>query len=67
MVVGAGPEWQEMMQTPGEFVARMGVDRLEQPQDDPDVHGDDMQVLGDGAEDNGDADGAECEDHRFKW
>lgn len=42
MVLGTGPERQEMVQTPGELVARVGVDCLEQTEHNPDVHGEDV-------------------------
>lgn len=65
-MIGTGPEGEEMMQAPRELVAGVGVDGLEQAEDDPDVHGDDMQFLGDGAEDDGDSDRSESEDHGFQ-
>lgn len=65
MVVRAGPDGQEMMQTPGELVATVRVDSLEQPQGDPDVHGEDVKLASDGAPEDGRADGADAEDQYF--
>lgn len=65
VVVGAGPDGQEVVEGPGELVAGVRVDGLEDAQRDPDVHGQDVQVAGDGAPQDGRADGAEAEDHDF--
>jgi hypothetical protein len=53
------------VERPGELVAGVRVDGLENTQDDPDVHGQDVQVFGDGAPENWRADGAEAENHYF--
>lgn len=65
VVLGAGPEGDEVVETPGELVAAVGVDGLEEAKDDPDVHGHDVEVLGVGAPEDGAADGAKTEDHDF--
>lgn len=44
MVVCARPEGNDLVQAPREVVARMRIHRLEQPQNDPDVHSDNVQV-----------------------
>jgi hypothetical protein len=67
MVVRASPDRQEMVQRPGELISRMRINGLENAQRDPHVHGQDVQVLGDGAPQDGRADGAEAEDHDFDW
>lgn len=46
VVVSSGPDGQEVSQTPGEVVARVGINGLEQTQNDPHVHGDQMKVAG---------------------
>lgn len=66
MVIGTSPERQEVVQTPGELITRMGIDGLEEATDNPDVHGNDMQVLRQRAEDDGKSDSAESEDHGFE-
>lgn len=63
VVVGAGPDGQEVSQTPGEVVARVGVDGLEQTQDDPHVHGEQVEVTGEGDPEDWAADGADGEEH----
>lgn len=49
MVVSTGPEREEVVERPGELVAGVRVDGLEDTENDPDVHGQDVEVLGDGA------------------
>lgn len=63
VVIRTGPERQEVVKTPGEFIATVRVDGLEQTQDNPDVHGENVQVTGEGAPDDWAADGSETEDH----
>lgn len=65
MVVSAGPDGKEVVERPGELVAGVRVDGLEETENDPGVHGQDVKVLGDGAPQDGAADGAEAEDHDF--
>lgn len=55
------------MERPGEFIAGVRVDGLEKTQHDPDVHGEDVKILGDGAPQDGATDRAETEDHDFDW
>lgn len=52
VVVSTGPEWEEVVQRPWELVTRVGVNSLEQPQADPDRNGEQMQVSGEVAPDN---------------
>lgn len=63
MVTGPGVEGQEVVQAPGEVVAAVGVDGLEEAQGDPDVHGHDVEVTADQRPDDGDEDGARAKDH----
>ena len=44
VVVGAGPKGQEVAQAPGEVVAAVGIDGLEESEDDPHVHGKEMKL-----------------------
>lgn len=39
VVVGTGPEGEELAQAPGEVIPAVGVDSLEEAEDDPGVHG----------------------------
>ena len=61
--VGAAPERQDVVQAPGEIVAGVGVDGLEQAQRDPGVHGQDVQVAGNRAVQDGRKHRAEAEEH----
>ena len=65
VVLGARPERQEVVQGPGELVAGVRVDGLEEAAHDPEVHGQDVQVAGDGAPGDGAEDRAGAEDHDF--
>ena len=49
VVVSTGPEREEVVERPGELVAGVRVDGLEDTKNNPDVHGQDVKVLGDGA------------------
>ena len=60
VVIGPGPEGKEVMQAPGELVSAMSVDGLKQAQDDEDVHGKDVQVVGDGTPEDGHAQRSHC-------
>lgn len=59
------PERQEVVQRPGELVAGVRIDGLEETAHDPQVHGQDVQVAGDGAPGDGAEDRAGAEDHHF--
>lgn len=65
MMLSASPERQEVVQAPGELVAAMRIDGLEQAEHNPSVHGKDVQVLGDGAPDDRNSDSPESKDHDF--
>lgn len=52
MMVCTCPERKEVVQRPWELVTRVGVNSLEQPQADPDRNGEQMQVSGEVAPDN---------------
>lgn len=65
VVLSASPERKEVVQAPGELIATVRIDGLEQTEDDPAVHGQDVEILGDGAPDDGASYGTETEDHDF--
>lgn len=52
VVVGSGPDGQEVPQAPGEVVARVGVNGLEKTQNNPHVHGDQVKVASQGDPEN---------------
>lgn len=62
-MLGASPERQNVVQTPGELVAAVRIDGLEQAADNPGVHGQDVEVFGNGAPHDGNTDAAESENH----
>lgn len=65
MVFRTRPEGQEMMQAPGKFIATMSVDCLAQSTDDPDVHGQYVEISGHGTQQDRRSDGAESKYHDF--
>jgi len=62
-MLSTGPERQEVVQAPREFVATVCIDGLKQTAGDPEVHGQDVKVLGAEGPDNWDYDCACAEDH----
>jgi hypothetical protein len=66
IVVGStGPDGKEVAQTPGEVVAAVRVDGLEKTEDDPGVHGEEVELAGDGKENNGAPDDTNSEESCF--
>lgn len=65
VVVGTGPEWEELAQAPGEVVAAVGVDSLEEAEEDPGVHRQEVEVVGEGDPNNRAADNTETEKHHL--
>lgn len=63
VVIGTGPEGQDVAQAPGEVVAAVGIDGLEETKDDPDIHGDEMKVTGDGEQNNRRTNDTHAEEH----
>jgi hypothetical protein len=63
VVLGAGPERQKVVQAPWEVVSGVRIDGLEQTEDDPEVHGQNVQIPGDGGPEDGCEDGAKAEHH----
>lgn len=65
MVVGTSPEGQDVAQAEGEIVAGVGIDGLEETEDDPDIHGGEMEVLGEGNPEDGGSYGTDTEEHNL--
>ena len=63
VVVGTSPERQDVAQAEGEIVAGVGIDGLEETEDDPDIHGGEMEVLGEGDPENRGSYGTDTEKH----
>lgn len=55
------------MQAPWELVAAVSINSLEQPQNDPNVHGQDVEIAGESTPHNGAANSSESEEHDFDW
>lgn len=67
VVVGASPEWQKMVQTPWELISRVSVNGLEQAKQDPEVHGQNVKILGESAPQNWRANRSQPENHDLDW
>lgn len=65
VVLGSSPEWDEVVKRPWELVSGVSVDSLEKTEDNPDVHGDDMEVSSESTPDDWDTDGSETKSHNF--
>lgn len=65
VVLSAGPDRQEVAQAPGEVVAAVGVDGLEETQSDPDVHGQEVELAGDGEDQDGRSDDTDSKQTRL--
>lgn len=66
-MLGTSPEWQEVVQTPWEFISAVSIDGLEEAEDDPDVHREDVKVASGENPKDGHHDGAESENQHFNW
>ena len=66
VVIGSCPEWEDMTEGPWEIVARVRIDCLEEPETDPDVDGEDVEVVPSDAVEEGSGDSAQCEDQDFE-
>lgn len=44
VVIGSGPDGEEVTQAPGEVVAAVGIDSLPEAEDNPDVHGNEVKL-----------------------
>lgn len=52
-MISACPEWDDVLQRPGEVITTVSIDGLEEAEGDPDVHCEDVEVSGDGAVEDG--------------
>ena len=65
MPLRPSPARQEVAQAPRKIVAAMRIDGLKQAQRNPDIHGQNVEVPGDGAPEDGRADRGYAEKHDF--
>src|ERR1700710_2653384 len=49
VMFSTGPEWQKVVQAPWELISRMSINGLEQTEDDPEIHGENVQIFCNGA------------------
>lgn len=66
-MIGTGPEGKEMVKTPREFITTVSINGLEQAQDDPDVHGKNVQVACHRTPNDRAPDSSKAQDHHFNW
>lgn len=66
VVIRAGPERYPVPQAPREIVSGMSVDGLEQPENDPDVDGDDVEVGSEETVEERSTDGTGSEDKNLE-
>ena len=45
-MIGARPEREDVLERPREIVSTVSIDGLEETEDDPNVHGEDVEVAG---------------------
>jgi len=65
VVFGAGPEGKEVVQTPRELVARMGINGLEQPKNNPNIDSENMKILGEHTPQHWHTNGAKTKSHNL--
>lgn len=65
-MLGTSPERQDVSQAPGEIVATVGIDSLEETANNPHVHGEEVQIPSQGNPEDRRADSSESEEHDFE-
>lgn len=65
VVIGTSPEGKEMVKAPREFITTVSINGLEQAQDDPDVHGKNVEFTCHRTPNNRTPDSSEAQDHHF--
>lgn len=65
VVLSTGPERNEVVKTPWEVITAVSIDGLEETGCDPKVHGQDVEVARDKAENDGDDDCSSAKNHGF--
>jgi len=67
VVISTSPEGEDMLERPREIVSAVSVNGLEETEDDPDVHGEDVKVSGAKDVENRTGDRPSTEDEDFSW
>lgn len=65
VVFGTGPEREEVVQAPWEFITRVGIDSLEKTHSNPNIDSENVQVMEDHAPEDGRADGSDAKEENF--
>lgn len=66
VMVSTGPEGDPVVQRDGEVVTRVSINSLEKTEHDPDIDGQDVQVLGESAKGEGTTDGTSTENENLE-
>jgi len=67
VVIGTGPEREDVLERPREIVSAVSVDGLEETEGDPDVHGEDVEVASAEDVENRTSDRCSTKDEDFSW
>lgn len=67
VVVSTSPEGKDVLKRPGKIVSAVSIDSLEETENDPDVHGEDMKVSGAKNVKDRASDRSGAEDKDFSW
>ena len=65
MMLSTSPEREEVVQAPWELVTAVSIDSLEETEDNPEIHCQDVELTSTQNPNNGDANSAKPEDHDF--
>ena len=67
VVISTGPEGKDVLERPREIVSAVSINSLEETEDDPDVHGEDVEVAGAKDVEDRTSDRPSTEDEDFSW
>jgi len=67
VVIGTGPEGEDVLERPGEIVPAVSIDGLEETEDDPYVHGEDVEVASANDVEDRTSDRSGTKDENFSW
>jgi hypothetical protein len=67
MMLSTGPKRNEVVQTPREVVATVGIDCLEKTGGNPEIHSEDMEILREQGPEDRDHYSPSTKDHRLNW
>jgi len=67
VVISPGPEGEDVLERPREIVSAVSIDGLEETEDDPDVHGKDVEVASAKDVENWTSDRSSTKNEDFSW